>query len=48
MNLQLHLQETAIRLQAPHAAAVLLPWIVLAGVEAAVRRVAPGTRRADG
>ena len=30
------------------AAAVLLPWIVLAGVEAAVRRVAPGTRRADG
>lgn len=25
MNLQLHLQEAAIRLQAPHAAAVLLP-----------------------
>ena len=30
------------------AAAVLLPWIVLAGVEAAIRRIAPGTRRAEG
>ena len=30
------------------AAAVLLPWIVLAGVEAVIRRLASGTRRDDG
>lgn len=42
MNLQLHLQETAIRLQAPHAAAVLLPLSLDDLLAAGLSRLPPG------
>lgn len=42
MNLQLHLQEAAIRLQAPHAAAVLLPLSLDDLLAAGLSRFPPG------